>query len=90
MPDPIKDILRFVIILKWGQALSLFIDRFGKDIAIRPAEQDKSMIAVDVAISSQFFGWIFGLGSDVIITGPDAVVEEYKTELEKCLEAFTE
>ena len=22
MPDPIKDILRFVIILKWGQALS--------------------------------------------------------------------
>lgn len=69
--------------------VGIFIDRFGKDIAIRPAGNDRSMIAVDVAISSQFFGWIFGLGSDVKITGPDAVVEKFKTELEKCLEVFT-
>ena len=45
-----------------------FIDLFGKDINIRTAGEGISIIAVDVAISSQFFGWIFGLGPNVKIT----------------------
>jgi predicted DNA-binding transcriptional regulator YafY len=65
--------------------VGIFIDRFGKDIAIRPAGKDRSKIAVDVAISSQFFGWIFGLGSDVKVTGPEAVVEKMHTEAEAFL-----
>lgn len=69
--------------------VGIFIDRFGKDIAIRPAGDGRSMIAVNVAISSQFFGWVFSLGRDITITGPDDVVEKYKTELQECLQMFT-
>jgi predicted DNA-binding transcriptional regulator YafY len=68
--------------------VGIFIDRFGKDIAIRPAGNDRSMIAVDVAISLQFFGWIFCLGSDVKITGPDAVVEKMREEAKSFFENY--
>lgn len=32
--------------------VGIFIDRFGKDITIRKAGQDRGMIAVDVAVLS--------------------------------------
>ena len=56
--------------------VGIFIDRFGKDITIRPMGDGISEITVDVAISGQFIGWIYGLGPNVKITGPDSVVEE--------------
>ena len=33
-----------------------------------------------MAVSLQFFGWIFSLGSDVKITGPEDVVAKMKKE----------
>ncbi|MDC7278657.1 WYL domain-containing protein [Butyrivibrio fibrisolvens] len=68
-----------------NENVGIFIDRFGKDITIRPAGEGRSKIAVDVAVSLQFFGWIFSLGKDVAIIGPDAVVDMYKTELQNRL-----
>lgn len=70
--------------------VGIFIDRFGKDITIRKAGQDRSMIAVDVAVSLQFFGWIFSLGSEVKITASDDVVNLYKTELQKSISSYTQ
>ena len=69
--------------------VGIFIDRFGKDITIRKAGQNRSMIAVDVAVSLQFFGWIFSLGSEVKITAPDDVVNLYKTELQKSISSYS-
>ena len=68
--------------------VGIFIDRFGKDIQIRKVTDDRSMIAVDVAISSQFFGWIFSLGKDVQVTGPDAVVEKMREEAKAFLKNY--
>lgn len=68
--------------------VGIFIDRFGKDITIRKAGQDRSMIAVDVAVSLQFFGWIFSLGSDVKITGPSDVVDKVKDSAKGFLENY--
>lgn len=56
----------------------LFIDRFGKDIEFTPVEDDRLQRSVNVAISRHFFGWIFSLGPDVKIVGPDDVVDEIK------------
>ncbi len=70
--------------------VGIFIDRFGKDITIREAGQNRSRISVDVAVSLQFFGWIFSLGSDVKVTGPDDVVNLYKTELQKSISSYTQ
>lgn len=68
--------------------VGIFIDRFGKDITIRKAGQDRSMIAVDVAVSLQFFGWIFSLGSDVKITGSSDVVNKVKDSAKGFLENY--
>lgn len=54
----------------------VFIDRFGKDISFRKAGSGRSLVAVNVAISNQFFGWILSLGPDVKIVKPDDVVKQ--------------
>ncbi len=65
-----------------NEMVGVFIDRFGRDILIRPANKKNwSEISVDVALSDQFLGWIFALGPGVKITGPKEVVDRYKKEL---------
>lgn len=69
--------------------VGVFIDRFGKDIAIHPAEgENRSRIAVDVAVSKQFFGWVAGLGRWVKIEGPEDVVAEMKEFAEKLAKVY--
>ena len=71
--------------------VGVFIDRFGKDIAIRPAEGEKrSRIAVDVAVSKQFFGWIASLGRWVKIEGPDDVVQDMRDFAKKLTAVYEE
>ena len=64
----------------------VFIDRFGKDITLRPIDEKHCELNVEVFISPQFYGWIFGLGKDVKIVGPDEVV----TQMKEHLQALTE
>ena len=70
--------------------VGIFIDRFGKDVTIRPVGEDRSEVIVNVAVSKQFFGWIASLGRWVKITGPDEVVEEMKTFVQKLADAYQE
>ncbi len=66
-----------------NEMVGVFIDRFGRDITIQPSkEKGWSEIDVDIALSDQFFGWIFALGSDVRILGPKDVVTAFSKELE--------
>ena len=64
----------------------VFIDRFGKDITFRPVDNEHSEPHVDVNVSPQFFGWIFSLGKDVKVVGPEEVVEELRAKTEEFLE----
>lgn len=67
--------------------VGIMIDRFGKDIPIRPAEEEGwYRTHVEVYKSDQFYGWIFAMGGRVKITGPEEVLEEYRTELKNQLE----
>lgn len=70
--------------------VGVFLDRFGKDITIFPTKVGKgwSEIHVDVSLSNQFFGWIFGLGPKVKIVGPNEVVERFKKELGEIRENY--
>ena len=64
--------------------VGVFIDRFGRDISIQPSKQkDWYETYVDVAVSDIFLGWIFGLGLDVKILGPDKVVKQFKEEIQE-------
>ncbi|MCR5604958.1 MAG: WYL domain-containing protein [Lachnospiraceae bacterium] len=72
-----------------NEMIGVFIDRFGRDILIRPAKKKNwSEISVDVALSDQFLGWIFALGSGVKITGPKEVVDRYKKELDEMVKMY--
>ncbi len=67
----------------------VLIDRFGKDIPIHPSEKAGwSETRVDVAISDQFLGWIFGLGPGVKLLGPEDVVQRFRKELKALNELY--
>ena len=56
----------------------------GQDIIIHKGkEKGWSEIHEDIAVSDQFLGWIFALGEDVKIVGPDEVVEEFKKKIDR-------
>ena len=63
--------------------IGVIIDRFGKDVFIRPDGKDHFVTAVDVAVSEQFFGWVFALGDRVCITEPEDVVARMKQALSR-------
>ena len=64
--------------------VGVMIDRFGRDITIYPsARTDWCETSVEVAMSDQFLGWVFALGENVRILGPEEVVEEFKKELNR-------
>ena len=58
----------------------ILIDRFGQDIRIIPGNNATFTAYVNVAVSPQFLGWVFSLGKDVRILGPEKVVEMMKEE----------
>lgn len=64
-----------------NRMLNTVIDRFGKDVLAYPVDKDHFKITVPVAISDQFYGWVFGLGKNIRIVGPSEVVEGMRKQL---------
>ena len=58
----------------------VIIDRFGKDVMMFPDKGNYFTVNVNVHVSRQFLGWVFSLGEDIKILGPDVVVEQMKME----------
>ena len=68
--------------------VSVIIDRFGKDIIINSVDQDHFRTTVNVSVSSQFLGWIMALGEKIKIVGPDEVVEQMKSEINRLMNQY--
>ena len=66
----------------------VIVDRFGKDVMMFPADEDHFTVNVDVYVSRQFLGWVFSLGEDIKILGPDVVVEQMKMEELRLIEQY--
>lgn len=64
-----------------NRLIGVVFDRFGTDVMIIPADAEHFRVNVKVSVSNQFFGWLFGLGSDVKILAPENVVKRMKEEL---------
>lgn len=52
------------------------MDKFGEKTKIEIVDDDHFRIKVDVAVSLQFFGWVFGLGDNVMIEYPLKVAKQ--------------
>lgn len=69
--------------------IGVVLDRFGKEIPVRPRDEQHFSVRVQVALSGQFFGWLTGLGKGAKITAPAAVVEEYYDYLNEVIGQYT-
>ena len=78
-----------VVVLRCKNHLAgVIIDRFGKDITMRPVDEECFEARVKVKVSSQFFGWITGLGNSVYIKGPDEVRDKYRAHIENIIKSY--
>lgn len=50
-------------------------DRFGRDVMLIPDGEDHFVVTLDVAVSPQFYSWVFGFGTDVEILSPEDIRE---------------
>lgn len=57
------------------------IDRFGKDIMIIPQGEEHFTVSLKLAVSPQFYGWVFGFGNEVEILSPASVRAEMQQRL---------
>ena len=73
-----------------NRLIGVVIDRFGKEAAICPEDQDHFTVHVRVAVSNPFFGWLSGLGTGVRIVSPKPVARKYQAYLEALLKQYEE
>ena len=72
---------RTVKLLVKNNLAGVIIDRFGKDVMMIPADAEHFTVSVDIHVSRQFLGWVFSLGENIKISGPEDVVEMMKGEI---------
>lgn len=60
-----------------NKASSIIFDKFGTDIFVIPNDDGTFCVSVNVAVSPQFYSWIFGVSEYVSILSPECVVNEY-------------
>ena len=70
-----------VKLLVHNSLAGVIIDRFGKDVMMIPADNEHFTVHVSVHVSRQFLGWVFSLGENVTIAGPEAVLVQMKEEV---------
>lgn len=64
-----------------NRMMGAVMDRFGRDVVVMKEDDRHFRITVPVAVSNQFYGWVFGLGKTVRIIGPESVKEGMKKAL---------
>ena len=63
----------------------VILDRFGLEAMLVPDGPDHFTLTTDVAVSQQFFGWLFGLGPQVELLAPADVRAQLADQLEQAL-----
>ncbi|MEG2857490.1 MAG: WYL domain-containing protein, partial [Clostridia bacterium] len=72
--------LRFV-----NELIGVIIDRFGKEVSVMKDDDSHFVIAVNVAISPQFFGWLSSFGTNAKILSPQSVAEDFRRHISAIL-----
>lgn len=68
-----------------NKLVGVAIDRFGMDIPIINRDNSHFQTIVEVCISSQFYGWLAGLGADVAIVEPQEERQKYIQYLQEII-----
>jgi len=79
---------RFVSLLCKNSRAGVIIDRFGKDIPFRKADDEHFELTVKVALSSHFYTWLMNFGEDIIITSPKEAIDGFKATARTALAPY--
>ncbi len=71
-----------------NRLIGVVLDRFGKEVDLRPADSESFFVRAKVAVSGQFYGWLAGIGKDAKIVKPASVKEQYSEWLKAILEQY--
>ena len=64
------------------------IDQFGKEVIMRPLDEDHFTISVPIEVSPTFFAWITTFGRRVKILGPEPVVEKMRNFIQASADMY--
>ena len=68
--------------------IGIAYDRFGTDVSQRPGNPGRILVRTKCYVSATFYGWLSGLGGDVLIAGPDNIRDEYRDYLKSIIEKY--
>ena len=71
-----------------NRMMGAVMDRFGSDIVAMKEGNTHFRVSVSVAVSQQFFAWVFGLGKAVRIVAPESVKEQMNKALADITERY--
>jgi len=66
----------------------VMLDRFGRDVMMVPDGDDHFTVTLDVVVSPNLWGWLFGLGDGVEVLSPDWAAEDFRRHLESVLALY--
>ena len=69
--------------------VSMVLDRFGHDIMLVKDDDHHFTVTEPIAVSPQFFAWIFGLGEKAEIVGPVEVRNQMRKMMENIVKKYS-
>lgn len=66
----------------------IIFDRFGKEVDIRRRQDGNVCVRIKAVVSGQFYGWLTGLGKDVLLLGPEHVKDGYVTFIKNIMNQY--
>ena len=75
--------VKTVTLLCKNEMANVIIDQFGKDVTLRPVDDEHFTVSVAVVVSSQFLSWVIALEGNVKVKSPEDVKEQMKDLLNK-------
>ena len=62
--------------------------QFGKGTRLIPVDEGHFKTIVDVAVSPMFHGFVFGLGTGIVINGPEEEKQKMKNFIKEVLKQY--
>lgn len=80
--------IRSVELLCENSLSNVIVDQFGKGTRLIPVDEGHFKTIVDVAVSPMFHGFVFGLGTGIVINGPEEEKQKMKNFIKEVLKQY--
>lgn len=79
---------KHVTIRMANEMIGVAIDRFGRDIMVFPDDDQHFHFTTEIEVSSQFYGWLLGLGNRVKLLAPECIVKDFQEYVRLILQQY--